>query len=150
MRKKIIFLICIVLLIGLAIFLIVSNNSEITKNTKKIEKRLLDYGACRVGKIEELINFEYDRVYSITKEMSKEEIEKYIGVKNNIIKSNHNNEMNIIFIKDGKIIAYLQGDKTEKGYYIYLSDGEYFKEELNKKSFTARAKDKYLNYEIAE
>lgn len=148
MKRTIIFVICVLLLVMVVIFLNINSNSEISKNTQKIEERLLNYGEYRIGKVEDIINIEYDKAYSITSEKNKEEIETYIGIESNKIKSNHNNEMNIIFIKDNKIVAYLQGEKMKKGYYIYLPEGEYLKEELKDKNYTAKADNEYIYYEI--
>lgn len=148
MKKIIIFVICIIFLIIIAILLDGYNNLEISKNTQKIEERLLNYGEYRLGKVEDIINIKYDKVYSITTEKSKKEIETYIGIKNNKIKPSHSNQMNIIFIKDNKIIAYLQGNKAKKGYYLELSEGEYLEKELNIKNYIAKSDDKYIYYEI--
>lgn len=152
MKKTIIFVICIIIVIvtvtAIAIVLNKDRNLEISENTKQIEKRLLNYGEYRVGKVEDIINIKYDKVYSIIGEKSKKEIETHIGIKNSKLKPSHSNEMSIIFIKDNKITAYLQGNKNEKGYYLDLAEGEYLEEELKLKNYIAKSDDKCIYYEI--
>ena len=83
MKNKICTILLIMIISLLALFEVYS---KFNVNNRKIEKRLKDVSAYRLGKVKDIFNIDYDKVYSITSVKNKQEIEDYIKVKNRHIK----------------------------------------------------------------
>lgn len=145
MKNKICTILLIMIISLLTLFEVYS---KFNVNNRKIEKRLKDVSAYRLGKVKDIFNIDYDKVYSITSVKNKQEIEDYIKVKNRHIKDNKKGETSIIFMKNKKIVAYLHGDKENNGYYISIQEGEFLREYIENKNFTSKVIKNYMYYSI--
>lgn len=145
MKNKICTILLIMIISLLALFEVYS---KFNVNNRKIEKRLKDVSAYRLGKVKDIFNIDYDKVYSITSVKNKQEIEDYIKVKNRHIKDNKKGETSIIFMKNKKIVAYLHCDKENNGYYISIQEGEFLREYIENKNFTSKVIKNYMYYSI--
>lgn len=144
--KKSIWIIIIVVIISLLIIL--EFYSKINVNNRKIEERLRDVTAYRLGQVKDLFDIDYDKVYNITTVKTKQEIERYIKIKNMHIVDNKKNETSIIFIKNDKIVAYLHGSKEDKKYYVSMKEGEFSKNDIENKNFSSNYIKNYMHYSI--
>lgn len=135
--RKWLFLITIVFMVALFSRSIMGNNALVKKQTKSLEKTLtkeieFDKDGTE-GKVEELINLDYDKMYVFGPYEPVEEMEKQIGFKSSALKQGvSEGTNNILFIKKNKEVAYLFGYPSNSGYYIDIPTGEYTREQLDK------------------
>ena len=99
--------------IGIVIKL-VEYNSLSSKNTRLLEKILSE--DIKLGKysnegmVKDLITIDYDKLYVFQPYESVEEMEKQLGLKHTKLKVVYSEGwMNMVFIKEDKIVAYLYG-----------------------------------------
>lgn len=123
--------------------------SPYNTETKIVEERLADIAAYRIGNLADIFNIEYDTVYSIVGDKTKEEIQEEIGIKDRKLKDSKNSLMNILFVKENKIVMYLYGNPEQKGYYLPLPEGTYTKQQIEQITFKAQGKNDYLNYQLS-
>jgi hypothetical protein len=141
--RKWLFLITIVFMVALFSRSIMGNNALVKKQTKSLEKTLtkeieFDKDGTE-GKVEELINLDYDKMYVFGPYESVEEMEKQIGFKSSALKQGvSEGTNNILFIKKNKEVAYLFGYPSNSGYYIDIPTGEYTREQLDKMAYLVK------------
>lgn len=146
--------------IGIVIKL-VEYNSLSSKNTRLLEKILSE--DIKLGKysnegmVKDLITINYDKLYVFQPYESVEEMEKQLGLKHTKLKVVYSEGwMNMVFIKEDKIVAYLYGFDS---YYIDIPKGIYSKEKMNQMIYyseereignSSDARTKYIYYEFKE
>ena len=98
-------------------------NSEIGRNNEKLKQAVLSTNSSTVT-LNEIVPFEWDVVYTFSPYTSKENIEAIIGIKSNAIQQTVNEGMvQLIFVKDQKIISSVCGYSDSLGYSIsFLED----------------------------
>ena len=100
--------------------------SEIEKTNYKFKEKILLQND--VIELSELTPFEWDKVYFFDAYLEKDTIYEILGFKWNAIKRSLNdNENQVLFVKDNKVVCYSFGYKDE--YYVYcdFEDGEFYK-----------------------
>lgn len=118
--------------IGLIIFslivIVISGiiNFKINKNTNYIIDRLKE-NKYTMGKVDLLLDFDYDYVYILMPNQSKREMESFIGIKVFQLKESTEDMINLLFIKDGKAVAYLYGDTRDYGFIVKIEEDENLK-----------------------
>lgn len=156
MKNKSIFKLLTFLLAIISIVFFIRRNSEFNINNRYLNDTLLNGVSDGSGTAEELFNFDYDEVYVFQPYQPKDDMEKEIGFKSDVLQETVNdNMMNILFIKDNESVAYLYGYGSNNGYYIELPPGNYSKSELQKTRYkvitnevgnSSGTEKKYLNY----
>lgn len=98
-------------------------NSEIGRNNEKLKQAVLSTNSSTVT-LNEIVPFEWDVVYTFSPYTSKENIEAIVGIKSNAIQQTVNEGMvQLIFVKDQKIISSVCGYSDSLGYSIsFLED----------------------------
>lgn len=137
MYKKIFLMICIffAILILLSLYLYNNSNNTLNKNTKELADILLINDKLN-GKIQDLIKFDYEKIYVFSPYQPKKDMERTIGFKCSKLKrSLSEGMMNILFVNEKKAVAYLYGT-GENSYYIDIPYGEHTREFLNDKNYT--------------
>lgn len=110
----------IIILIVLALLgYLVIGNPLILNNNQKLGKAIKVLDADRV-KINEVIPFEWDTMYTFDPYSSKESIEEIIGFKSRNIKVNNISEgmVHLLIVKDNKVVASVLGHGAKLGYSI--------------------------------
>lgn len=121
MKKKtkiaIIILFCIVL-VAIAGYLAIGN-PVIFINNNKLENSIKSIDADAV-KLNEVIPFDWDVVYTFEPYANKETIEEIVGFKSADIKENNINEgmVHLIFVQDEKVVASILGYSENLGYRL--------------------------------
>lgn len=134
------FLITIVFIVAVFSRSIMGNNALVKKQTKSLERILtkeieFDKDSTE-GKVEELINFDYDKMYVFGPYEPVDEMEKQIGFTSSALKQGvSEGTNNILFINKNKEIAYLYGYPSNSGYYIDIPTGEYTKDQVDKMTY---------------
>lgn len=124
--KKIIFKnVCFIAILNILVVLFVLRcGSVVEVNNRYLTSRLSNTKGS--GSVMELINLDYDRVYSFEPYQSKESMEKLIGFEYGDLKENISTHMmNILFVKDNQPVAYLYGPPNDNGFYLNLPIGTY-------------------------
>nr|WP_312580094.1 hypothetical protein [Sedimentibacter sp.] len=121
MKKKtkiaIIILSCIIL-VAIAGYLAIGNPVILISNNK-LENSIKSIDA-EIIKLNEVVPFDWDIVYTFGPYASKESIEKIVGFKSDDIKENYINEgmVHLLFVKDKKVVASILGYSENLGYRI--------------------------------
>lgn len=124
MKKKtkiaIIILSCIILL-AMAGYIVI-DNPVIFINNNKLEHSIKSIDV-EVIKLNEVVPFDWDAVYTFEPYASKESIEKIVGFKSADIKENYINEgmVHLLFVKDKKVVTSILGYSENLGYRIDFS-----------------------------
>lgn len=110
-------LVCVAIITVLGYLII--GNPAVLINNKKLESSVKSISSETV-KINDIIPFEWDTVYTFTPYESKESIEEIVGFKSNDIKENNINEgmVHLLFVKDKKVVASILGYGENLGYSI--------------------------------
>ena len=98
---------------------LVIGNPIVLINNKKLENSIKSIQSDNI-KLNEVVPFEWDVVYTFEPYASKESIEKIIGFKSNSIKENNINEgmVHLLFVKGEKVMASILGYSTNLGYRL--------------------------------
>lgn len=125
MTRIIIKNVCFIGILNLIVVLLVlKSNSTITINTNNLVSRLTNVKGN--GVMQELLSFDYDKVYVFEPYQTKEDMQKLIGFKFNDLKeTTDSGMMNILFVKGSEPIAYVYGSPMVNGYYLNLPIGVY-------------------------
>lgn len=114
----------ILAIVSIALFINkMGSNSEIGRNNEKLKQAVLSTNSSTVT-LNEIVPFEWDVVYTFSPYTSKEDIEAIVGIKSNAIQQTVNEGMvQLIFVKDQKIISSVCGYSDSLGYSIsFLED----------------------------
>lgn len=98
---------------------LVIGNPIVLINNKKLENSIKSIQSDNI-KLNEVVPFEWDVVYTFEPYASKESIEKIIGFKSNSIKENNINEgmVHLLFVKGEKVMASILGYSKNLGYSL--------------------------------
>lgn len=119
------------------------SDSALDKNSEALEKSLKASAGKEVI-LNDLIDFEYDAVYSFKPGTTVKDMETLIGFEYSGLKENANTGvMNILFVKEDEPVCYLYGYSDSKGFYIKISeDNEVFdKNYFNAAVYVAESKN---------
>lgn len=137
--KKIVILILgviVLIVLGVAGIIFCSHYfSYCSRNTRALEKRLsaLHQEDQSKGKVQELVDLEYDTLYVFEPYDSKVVMERKIGFTSAILEDGFDETcMNYLFVKDNEEVAYLFGRPENIGYSINLKSGAYQKGQIDK------------------
>jgi len=88
------------------------NNNKLANSIKSIDAKVI--------KLNEVVPFDWDVVYTFNPYASKESIEEIVGFKSADIKANNINEgmVHLIFVKDEKVVASILGYSKNVGYRL--------------------------------
>ena len=88
------------------------NNQKLENSIKSIDRDVI--------KLNEIVPFDWDVVYTFEPYASKESIEEIIGFKSADIKENNINEgmVHLLFVKDEKVVASVLGYSENFGYRL--------------------------------
>lgn len=158
MKKKKIFKALILMVALVSIIFFIGWNSELNKNNRYLNDKLLNSVSDTSGKAGELFDFNYDKVYVFSPYQSKDEMEKELGFSSRLLKETvSEGMMNILFVKDDSPAAYLYGYGSNNGYYLALPAGRYSKLEVQNIGYkvttyevgNSSGREKtYLNYDF--
>ena len=119
--KKIIYI--LILLITIIIFFKFKDYSEIKLNNKKLQKSITSIKENEVA-LNDVIPFEWERLYTFKPYTTKEDIESIIGFKSQYISETINEGMvQLIFVKDKRIVSNVLNYEDNLGYSIDFYDG---------------------------
>lgn len=121
-RKVSIMILACIVLIVLAGYLIVGN-PIIFINNQKLEKAIQSV-ATETVYLNNVVPFEWDKLYTFGAYSSRAEIEDIIGFKSTDIKENNINEgmVHLLFVKGNKVVASILGYGSNLGYSIDFTD----------------------------
>ena len=118
MKKKRYGLILIFIVLLSAGFLFIGKPG-IAINNRQLKKVFTAISDVEVITLDEVVPFEWDKVYTFTPYTSKEEIEKVIGFSSPAITETVNEGMvQLIFVKEDKIVASVCGYSGSLGYSV--------------------------------
>jgi len=116
MKKKTYTVVIVVLLIFFVYIII--GNITIFINNQKLKKAITSINSDYI-KLNEIVPFDWDSVYTFEPYTTKDEIESILGFKSNAIKETVNEGMvQLIFTKDKKIISSICGYSSNLGYTV--------------------------------
>ncbi|MEG1945436.1 MAG: hypothetical protein RR058_08450 [Oscillospiraceae bacterium] len=121
-RKVSIVVLTCIILIGLVGYLTVKNPIILINNQKLANAiRSVDTQTVYLNNI---VPFEWDKLYALKAYSSKEEIEDMIGFKSADIKENNINEsmVHLLFVKGSKVVASVLGYDSNLGYTMNFAD----------------------------
>lgn len=115
--NKIAIFFCMILVSILAYLVI--GNPIVLINNKKLENSIKSIQSDNI-KLNEVVPFDWDVVYTFEPYASKESIEEIIGFKSSSIKENNINEgmVHLLFVKGEKVMASILGYSTNLGYRL--------------------------------
>lgn len=98
---------------------LVIGNPIVLINNKKLENSIKAIRSDTI-KLNEVVPFDWDIVYTFEPYVSKESIEEIIGFKSSNIKENNINEgmVHLLFVKGEKVVASILGYSTNLGYRL--------------------------------
>ncbi len=122
MKKKIIFPLILLVLLGVLVFLFVTfiGNPKVYLNNKKLKENILKLSVDSEDvELRDIIPFEFDTLYTFKPYTSKEDIETIIGFKSSSIKESTNEGMvQLLFVKDKKVVSSVCDYSVNLGYKI--------------------------------
>ncbi len=119
--KKIIYI--IILLIIITIFLKFKGYNDIKLNNENLQKAITRIKEDEAA-LNDVVPFEWERLYTFKPYTTKEDIESIIGFKSQYISETINEGMvQLIFIKDKKIVSNVLSYADNLGYSIDFYDG---------------------------
>ncbi len=122
MKKKIIFPLILLVILGVLVFLFVTfiGNPKVYLNNKKLKENILKLSVDSEDvELRDVIPFEFDTLYTFKPYTSKEDIETIIGFKSSSIKESTNEGMvQLLFIKDKKVVSSVCDYSVNLGYKI--------------------------------
>ena len=112
-----------------------------SRNTRALERSLVQTEAEERGWVKELFDVDYDTLYVFAPYEDKSRMEDKIGFSTGIISSSiSESQINYLFVKGKKAAGYLSGLPENIGYCINLQPGEYSREELEKMSYEVKTR----------
>lgn len=115
-KKLVSFIIAICLIVALTYMAI--GNPIVFVNNQKLKKAVTAVNSDNV-KLNEIVPFKWDVVYTFEPYMSKEKIEDAIGFKSNSIRETVSEGMvQLLFVKDQKVVSSVCGYSSNFGYSI--------------------------------
>ena len=116
-----IILICLITSIFLISCFIICDNPYLTHNTL-LHENITSLYETEEFHLNDMIPFDWDKMYSFKPGTSKEYIEKTIGISHSKIYDVPSSEDTVclIFVKDGKITAYPCGSAKDLGYKVNI------------------------------
>lgn len=119
--KKIIYI--LILLIIITIFFKFKGYNNIKLNNENLQKAITSIKENEVA-LNDVVPFEWERLYTFKPYTTKEDIESIIGFKNQYISETINEGMvQLIFIKDKRIVSNVLNYTDNLGYSIDFYDG---------------------------
>ena len=122
MKKKIIFPLILLVILGVLVFLFVTfiGNPKVYLNKKKLKENILKLSVDSEDvELRDVIPFEFDTLYTFKPYTSKEDIETIIGFKSSSIKESTNEGMvQLLFVKDKKVVSSVCDYSVNLGYKI--------------------------------
>ena len=122
MKKKILFPIILLVILGVLVFLFVTfiGNPKVYLNNKKLKENILKLSVDSEDvELRDVIPFEFDTLYTFKPYTSKEDIETIIGFKSSSIKESTNEGMvQLLFVKDKKVVSSVCDYSVNLGYKI--------------------------------
>ena len=120
-NKIIITIIFSTILVAILGYLVVGN-PVVLINNHKLENSIKSIQSDNI-KLNEVVPFDWDIVYTFEPYTSKENIEEIIGFKSSAIKENNINEgmVHLLFVKGEKVVASILGYSTNLGYSLDLT-----------------------------
>ena len=117
-----------IILVAIVGYLVIGN-PVIFINNQKLENSVKSIHSDTV-KLNEVVPFNWDAVYTFEPYVSKESIEEIVGFKSADIKENNINEgmAYLLFIKDKKVVASILGYSENLGYCLDFSSKVTFAE----------------------
>lgn len=103
-------------------FYLIVGDPVVFYNNQKMDYAMLHQ---KNGKMtfDEITNFEWDAMYSFKHTMSKAEIEGVLGFESKSIKEPSSDTfIQVVFVKDGKVVCNLNGVYTALGYNVIFQD----------------------------
>lgn len=121
-RKVSIVVLTCIILIGLVGYLTVKN-PIILINNQKLANAIRSVDTQTVY-LNDIVPFEWGKLYALKAYSSKEEIEDMIGFKSADIKENNINEsmVHLLFVKGSKVVASVLGYDSNLGYTMNFAD----------------------------
>ena len=98
---------------------LVIGNPIVLINNKKLGNSIKSIQSDNI-KLNEVVPFDWDVVYTFEPYASKERIEEIVGFKSSAIKENNINEgmVHLLFVKGKKVVASILGYNTNLGYHL--------------------------------
>lgn len=119
-RKHVLLLIIFIIL---SVGLLLVFKLGITVNNIKLKKALTGVSNVEWVTLDEVVPFKWEKVYTFTPYTSKEEIEEVIGFSSSSITETINEGMvQLIFVKEDKIISSVCGYAGSLGYSVHFED----------------------------
>lgn len=118
-RNKIAIIIVLGMILVALIGYLVIGNPIVLINNKKLENSIKAIRSDTI-KLNEVVPFDWDIVYTFEPYTSKESIEEIVGFKSIDIKENNINEgmVHLLFVKGEKVVASILGYSTNLGYRL--------------------------------
>jgi len=156
MKRKTIILsvsILIVLICGITVLLSLQPFSLASTNERMLKKTISSLSDdVEVIKINELIPFEWDYVYTFYPYMNIEEIEDIIGFRSNkIYMAESENIQQLLFVKDDKVVCNIFGSSSNLNFHFDLGEFEnrYVKiRKTDQHSFSVEVRDEIKYFSI--
>lgn len=116
--KVIAIILSLFVIVGIAGYLVLGN-PVVFMNNQKLEKAMKSIDSETV-RLNDIVPFQWDAVYTFEPYQSKESIEKTIGFKSAAVKENNINEgmVHLLFVRNNKIVASILGYDSALGYGI--------------------------------
>lgn len=115
----------ILILAGVVVALFINPLRTNNREFSQAMKELGNLGAGTQVRFSDITPFEWDKVYNFDPYVSKEEIEKTIGVEDRRIQETTSEGMEqLIFIKDGRLVCSVTGYSSSLGWFVDLGEGE--------------------------
>ncbi len=122
MKKFLLILVVAVALIVGGVYVLVGD-PVVFYNNQKMDSAMLHAEPHKTVTFNELTNFEWDAMYSFNHTMTKDRIEEVLGFESSAIKEPSSDTfIQIVFVKDNKVVCNLNGVYTALGYNVIFFD----------------------------
>ena len=124
-KNKIIFIVCVLIVIILFFYWVsIRENRLIALHNRQLKQTLTSIDTSQETiTLDTIIPFDWDMVYTFAPYTSKEEIEKTIGLYSDVIQETISEGMvQLIFVNNDPISAYVCGYAEDLGYQIIFGD----------------------------
>lgn len=117
-NKSAIIIILCTIIVAILGYLIIGNPTVLINN-HKLENSIKSIQSDNI-KLNEVVPFDWDAVYTFEPYASKENIEEIVAIKSSAIKENNINEgmVHLLFVKEKKVVASILGYSTNLGYRL--------------------------------
>ncbi|MBQ4284026.1 MAG: hypothetical protein IJB96_08885 [Lachnospira sp.] len=122
MKKVLLFLVVAVALVCGGFYLLVGD-PEVFYNNQKMDSAMLHAEIGKKITLDQITMFEWDEMYSFKHTMTKSEIEQVLGFESAAIKEPTGDTfIQVVFVKEGKVVCNLSGVYTSLGYNVIFND----------------------------